>query len=55
VQGIANAAYLEGIPFPALLSVAPYCVPDGIRVVSIEGRLRWVLCHRRQHERDALG
>jgi hypothetical protein len=34
VQGIANAAYLEGFPFPALLSVAPYCVPGGIRVVS---------------------
>jgi hypothetical protein len=36
VQGIANAAYLEGFPFPALLCVAPYCVPGGIRVVSIE-------------------
>jgi hypothetical protein len=24
VQGIANAAYLEGFPFPALLRVAPY-------------------------------
>jgi hypothetical protein len=36
VQGIANAAYLEGFPFPALLSVAPYCVPGGIRVVSME-------------------
>ena len=23
-----------GFPFPALLSVAPYCVPGGIRVVS---------------------
>src|SRR5215204_5149634 len=34
VQGIANAAYLEGFPFPAILSVAPYCVPGGIRVVS---------------------
>src|SRR5215212_3428241 len=32
--GLANAAYLEGFPFPALLSVAPYCVPGGIRVVS---------------------
>ena len=30
----ANAAYLEGFPFPALLSVAPYCVPGGVRVVS---------------------
>src|SRR5919112_662850 len=34
VQRIANAAYLEGFPFPALLRVAPYCVPGGIRVVS---------------------
>jgi hypothetical protein len=34
VQGIASAAYLEGFPFSGLLSVAPYCVPDGIRVVS---------------------
>ena len=34
LQGVANAAYLEGFPFPALLRVAPYCVPDGIRVVS---------------------
>src|SRR5918992_1079425 len=31
---LANPAYLEGFPFPALLSVAPYCVPGGIRVVS---------------------
>src|SRR5215211_7156537 len=34
VLGIANAAYLEGFPFPALLRVAPYCAPGGIRVVS---------------------
>src|SRR5919107_5837214 len=34
VQRIANAAYLEGFLFPALLRVAPYCVPGGIRVVS---------------------
>jgi hypothetical protein len=34
VQGIVNAAYLQGFPFPASLSVAPYCVPGGIRVVS---------------------
>jgi hypothetical protein len=25
VQGVANAACLEGFSFPALLSVAPYC------------------------------
>jgi hypothetical protein len=34
VQGIANAAYLEGFPFSALLRVAPYCVRGGIRLVS---------------------
>src|SRR5215208_4095746 len=34
VQGLANAAYLSGFPFPALLRVAPYCVLGGIRVVS---------------------
>jgi hypothetical protein len=34
VQGVANATYLEGFPFPALLSVAPYCVPGCVRVVS---------------------
>jgi hypothetical protein len=36
VQGIANAAYLEGFPFPALLRVASYCARGGIRGVSIE-------------------
>jgi hypothetical protein len=36
VQRIANPAYLKGFPFPALLSVAPYCAPGGIRVVSME-------------------
>src|SRR5215208_7637993 len=34
VQRLANPAYLEGFPFPALLRVAPYCVLGGIRVVS---------------------
>jgi hypothetical protein len=34
VQGVANAAYLEGFLFSGLLGVAPYCVPGGIRVVS---------------------
>src|SRR5687768_13280075 len=34
LQRLANAAYLEGFPFPALLRVAPYCVPGGVRVVS---------------------
>jgi hypothetical protein len=34
VQEVANPPYLKGFPFPALLSVAPYCVPGGIRVVS---------------------
>ena len=35
MQGIANPAYLEGFPFPALLSVALYCSRGGIRGVSI--------------------
>src|SRR5215218_4901125 len=35
LQGIANAAYLEGFLFPGLLRVAPYCVPGGLRLVSI--------------------
>src|SRR5215216_2332506 len=34
VPGIANAAYLGGFLCSALLRVAPYCVPGGIRVVS---------------------
>jgi hypothetical protein len=34
VQEVANPAYLEGFPFPALPPVAPYCVPGGVRVVS---------------------
>jgi uncharacterized membrane protein YedE/YeeE len=43
LQKLANPAFLGGFLFSGLLSVAPYCVPGGIRVVSIEGRLRWVL------------
>ena len=39
LHGLADAAYLEGFPFSGLLSVAPYCVPGGIRVVSIEAHL----------------
>src|SRR5215208_1635484 len=35
VQGVANPAYLRGIPFPRLQRVAPYCVPGGVRMVSI--------------------
>src|SRR5215203_3510654 len=34
LQRGANPAYLEGFPYSGLLSVAPYCVPGGIRVVS---------------------
>src|SRR5918995_5645270 len=34
LHGFANTAYLEGFPFSGLLSVAPYCVPSGIRLVS---------------------
>src|SRR5918994_2026771 len=43
VQGIANPAYLEGFLFHGLPSVAPYCVPGGIRVVSTEA---WLLHDR---------
>ena len=35
LHGLANAAYLEGFLFSGLLSVAPYCVPCRLRVVSI--------------------
>src|SRR5215203_3373758 len=31
---VAKPAFLEGFPFSALLSIEPYCVPVGIRVVS---------------------
>jgi hypothetical protein len=34
VRGVANPAYLEGFPFPALPRVAPYCARGGVRVVS---------------------
>ena len=36
VQGLANAAYLSDFLFSGLLRVAPYYVPGGLRVVSIE-------------------
>src|ERR671921_2185876 len=39
VQGIAEPAYLEGFLFSGLLGVAPYCVPGGVSVVSIEPML----------------
>src|SRR5918994_680586 len=32
---LANPAYLSRFPFSALPCVAPYCVPGGVRVVSI--------------------
>ena len=35
MQRLANDAYLSGFLCSALLRVAPYCVPGGIRVVSI--------------------
>jgi hypothetical protein len=35
LQGLANPAYLSGFLFSGLLRVAPYCVPGGIRVVSM--------------------
>ena len=34
LQGFAYDAYLEGFPFPALPSVAPYCVLSGVKMVS---------------------
>jgi hypothetical protein len=34
IRGSANPAFLEGFPLSRLLSVAPYCVPGGVRVVS---------------------
>ena len=37
---VANPAFLEGFPFSGLLSVAPYCVPGGVRVVSIRHHIR---------------
>src|SRR3954451_17351414 len=61
LHGFANCACLEGFPFPALLSVAPYCVPGGIRVVSrgaaavVRRQVQWhgpatfgatIRCHR---------
>jgi hypothetical protein len=35
LQEVANPAYLSDFLFSGLLRVAPYCVPGGIRVVSI--------------------
>jgi hypothetical protein len=35
LHSLANTAYLGGFLFPALPSVAPYCVRGGIRVVSM--------------------
>ena len=32
---VANPVYLEGFLCLGLLYVAPYCVPGGVRVVSI--------------------
>src|SRR5918995_114054 len=40
LQGYANPAYLSRFTFCALLGVAPYCVPGGIRLVSTEA---WLL------------
>jgi hypothetical protein len=34
VQGVANPVYLSRFLFCGLLSVALYCVPSGVRVVS---------------------
>src|SRR5215213_648700 len=40
LHGLANPAYLRVFFFPALPSIAPYCVPDGNRVVSGGRKLR---------------
>ena len=32
--GNCRCRIFRGVPFPALLLVAPYCVPGGVRVVS---------------------
>jgi hypothetical protein len=34
LQEFANSVFLKAFLFSALLRVAPYCVPGGIRVVS---------------------
>src|SRR5918998_325899 len=39
LQSLAYLAYLKGILFSGLLRVAPYCVPGGVEVVSIEAHL----------------
>jgi hypothetical protein len=52
LQGIAIAAYLKGFPFSGLLSVAPYCVPGGIRVVSISSSLLRESAKERVHGKD---
>jgi hypothetical protein len=36
LHSLANPAYLSPFPFSALPSVAPYCIPGGVRVVSAE-------------------
>jgi hypothetical protein len=33
LQGVAIAPFLGRFPFSALLRIAPYCVPGGVRVV----------------------
>ena len=35
LQGLAKPLYLGGFLCSGLLRVAPYCVPGGVRVVSI--------------------
>ncbi len=40
LHGVANPAFPEGFPFSGLLSIAPYCVPGGVRVVSEVRELR---------------
>src|SRR5215211_9219328 len=54
VQGLANPAFLSKFLCSALPSVAPYCVPGGIRVVSIEVHsCSTIVLTRNEHPKDA--
>jgi hypothetical protein len=48
LQGFANPPFLCRFPFCALPCVAPYCVPGGIRVVSVRW---WWRCTRSSRAR----
>src|SRR5215217_9637546 len=51
---LANPAFLSRFLFCGLPSVAPYCVPDGVRVVSIEVySCSTIVLARNEHPKDA--